>query len=660
MSTSSSNTDGLSGGKPLQGLVAGQKVFSRYELIRILGQGGMGVVWLAKDLELAREVALKFLPDIINYNPGAIEDLKRETRRSLELTHPHIIRIYDFRQEQPLAAISMEYVAGETLAARRSQSGPGCFSVAEITPWVRQMGEALIYAHEQAQVIHRDLKPANIMLTAGGQVKLADFGISQSLMVTATQVHKGVVQGSSGTLSYMSPQQLLGGEAQASHDIYSLGATLYELLAGRPPFYNGDVSKQICEVEPPALNQRRGKYAPELEPIAVEWEAAIMACLAKQPEGRPASVREFLARVGLVPGAASVAVPVTVAGTTERSGVPRWLPIAAGLALIIGLGWFFGVHQPAETKAAADAASAAAANAQGALAVRQKAEADAKQLELEAKLKAEQQARMEPAAQSEPARATRYSPWVNSLGMKFIPVPATDVLFCVWHTRVQDFEAFVKATGHNATKGMYSTGSGAYKQRGDSWKSPGFTQTGQHPVCGVSWEDARAFGQWLTEKERGEGKLTDAQSYRLPQDWEWSVAVGLNEARAGSPEDKAGKIKGVYPWGTQWPPPNGAGNYAGEGDQLPFIEGFKDGFPRTSPVSSFNANKYGLFDMGGNLWQWCEDYFDGQSGSRALRGGSWSSIAPDKMLSSYRDDVQPGDRNHYVGFRLVMVLGVRP
>ena len=205
------------------------------------------------------------------------------------------------------------------------------------------------------------------------------------------------------------PQQLLGGEAQASDDIYSLGATLYELLSGRRPFCTGDISKQICEVEPLPLNQRRAEYAPELEPVSAEWEAVVMACLAKQPEGRPASVGAVLARLGLV--AENAPVPAVAKPLAELApatgGVPRWVPLAAGIALIVGLGWFFGVHQPAEAKRKGEVA----------------------RLEEPAKLKVEAEAKAKLAAPNEPARATRYSPYVNSLGMKFIPVPGTDVLF---------------------------------------------------------------------------------------------------------------------------------------------------------------------------------------------------------------------------------------
>ena len=265
-----------------------------------------------------------------------------------------------------------------------------------------------------------------------------------------------------------------------------------------------------------------------------------------------------------------------------------------------------------------------------------------------------------------PASATKEKPWVNTLGMKFVPVTGTPVLFGVWHVRVQDFEAFVKATGHDATTNIFSLKADGWKQRGDTWKSPGFAQGPTHPVCGVSWADAQAFAKWLTEKERREGKLTVGQSYRLPADWEWSVAVGLAETREGTPKDKSQKIADVYPWGTQWPPPVGAGNYAGEEAKdadwpatFKVMEGYRDGYARTSPVGSFAANKFGLYDMGGNLWQWCEDWYDESATTkrRVLRGGSWNLNSPQALLSSRRNYAfVPGLRNVFVGFRLVVVL----
>ncbi len=253
--------------------------------------------------------------------------------------------------------------------------------------------------------------------------------------------------------------------------------------------------------------------------------------------------------------------------------------------------------------------------------------------------------------------------WENTLGMKFAPVLGTGVLFCIWDTRVQDFEAFVKETSYDATGGMYSIGNDGWQQRGDSWRSPGFPQGPTHPVCGVNWDDAKAFCQWLTEKERREGRLAANQEYRLPTDAEWSVAAGLNEQSGGTPQSKDGRIPGVYPWGTQWPPPRGAGNFAGtevrDGNwpsNWSVIEGYNDGYPRTSPVGSFGANRYGLYDMTGNVWLWCEDFYNGSNGSRVLRGGSFINLGSDTLLSSYRGSDAPGDRYGIYGFRCVLVV----
>lgn len=231
---------------------------------------------------------------------------------------------------------------------------------------------------------------------------------------------------------------------------------------------------------------------------------------------------------------------------------------------------------------------------------------------------------------SSPKSGKRYE---NSLGMKFVPVPGTDVLFCVWITRVQDYETFTRATTR-------------------AWEKPGFTQGQEHPAVNVSWQDAKAFCAWLTHKERAEGRLTTEQSYRLPLDWEWSVAVGLKEIRTGTPAEKDGGIKDVYPWGAQWPPPRGAGNY----DQSLSVEDF----PNTSPAGSFAPNTFGLYDMGGNVWQWCEDSIDGKSENRTLRGASWFLDARELLQSSKRYNYAPGVATDTSGFRLVLESGTQP
>ncbi len=220
--------------------------------------------------------------------------------------------------------------------------------------------------------------------------------------------------------------------------------------------------------------------------------------------------------------------------------------------------------------------------------------------------------------------------WTNSLGMKFAPVAPTRVAFAIWETRVKDYAVFAAATNRKC-------------------EEPGFDQAPDHPAVMVSWEEARAFCAWLTAKERLDGVIGNDMSYRLPTDPEWSIAVGLPEEQGRTPQEKDGKIEGVYFWGTQWPPPEGAGNY----DQSIGA----DEFQKTSPVGSFAANKLGLFDLGGNVWEWCEDRYAPGYGPQVLRGGSWSGLDRVGLLSSYRlHDAYPGDRRNVIGFRCVLVV----
>ena len=260
--------------------------------------------------------------------------------------------------------------------------------------------------------------------------------------------------------------------------------------------------------------------------------------------------------------------------------------------------------------------------------------------------------------------STKEYPWVNSLGMKFVPVAGTQVFFSVWDTRVQDFEAFVAdtdydATGGNIIGGMWSLGRDGRKQRA-TWREPGFSQGPTHPVVGVSWDDAKKFCEWLTKREQGSGALPRGRVYRLPTDAEWSAGVGLQGEEGTNPKEKDGKIK-LYPWGKEWPPPKGAGNYAGEESKIgeepsdwTVIKGYSDGYPRTSPVGSFAANANGLYDMGGNVWEWCEDWYDATEAGRVLRGASWYDDYPDRLLASCRLYGIPHLRIDYRGFRCVV------
>lgn len=273
--------------------VSGQKLFNRYTLKHILGRGGMGVVWCARDEVLEREVALKFLPELIILDRAILADLKRETKRSLDLTHKNIVRIYDFVHDENSGCISMEYVDGDTISNLRADREKKVFETYELMDWVKQLAEALDYAHNHVRVVHRDLKPSNLMVNKRLELKVADFGIARSLGDGMSMLTMGG-RGTSGTLVYMSPQQLDGVRGTPLDDIYSVGATLYEMLTSKPPFYSGNIDKQVHEKTPPPMHQRREELDIEGEPIDQLWEDLVAACLQKDPALRPQSITEMI------------------------------------------------------------------------------------------------------------------------------------------------------------------------------------------------------------------------------------------------------------------------------------------------------------------------------------------------------------------------------
>ena len=218
-------------------------------------------------------------------------------------------------------------------------------------------------------------------------------------------------------------------------------------------------------------------------------------------------------------------------------------------------------------------------------------------------------------------------PFTNSLGMKFVPMG--EIRISVWETRVQDYATFLQATGRR-------------------YEPTDFQQAANHPIVKVNWFDAVAFCKWLTDRERDENLIQDRQSYRLPTDKEWSQAVGLQNEQGGTPQARDGKIKNEFPWGKQWPPPSSAGSYS--------VPQKRSG---TSPVGSFRPNSLGLYDLGGNVWEWCADTYKGGTGGATrdwgvLRGGSWATTNRLEMQSSYRNVIDRNDRDVIYGFRCVL------
>lgn len=289
-------------------------LFRRYRVQRELGRGGMGVVVLADDTVLGVPVAVKLVPDPVVHDEDSINDLRREVLRGIALTHPSIVRTHTFERDSSGAGIVMEYIDGDSLGSLKNKQPNGCFQPEQILPWVEQLCAALDYAHREARIVHRDLKPRNVMLTSTGRVKVVDFGIAAAL---GDSMSRHSMEGKlSGTLNYMSPQQASGARPSPLDDIYALGATIFELLTGKPPFFRGNqtaIHSQIMNVMPPTIAARREEL--ELSApghVPKHWEKTVADCLSKRPEARPQTATEVFLRLS----GAAVVRPMSKTSTT--------------------------------------------------------------------------------------------------------------------------------------------------------------------------------------------------------------------------------------------------------------------------------------------------------------------------------------------------------
>lgn len=249
----------------------------RYELKEMLGRGGMGVIYRARDQQLGMDVAIKFLRDSFAKNFVAVDSLKREARAAMHLAHPNIVRLFNFEDTADVKFILMEFVRGESLASIAARKPGKRFTEGETIGYASEICEALKYAHAE-NVIHRDIKPSNILVTKDGRVKVADFGVASVIETFREDVEPDV----SGTPAYMSPEQVLGQPLDGRSDIYSLGVTMYEMLAGKLPVRPKEAEDQLIPMMPDPI------------PGVSEWmNNIVLKCLRKDPDGRWRDAQEL-------------------------------------------------------------------------------------------------------------------------------------------------------------------------------------------------------------------------------------------------------------------------------------------------------------------------------------------------------------------------------
>jgi formylglycine-generating enzyme required for sulfatase activity len=625
--------------------------FGHYRILRRLGAGGMGTVYLAEDTKLDRRVALKVPHFAGGSGTETLERLAREARIAAAVDHPNLCPVYEAGRIDGIDFLTMAFIPGKSLSEFIAPGRP--LPQKPVAALVRKLAEALQAAHTRG-VIHRDLKPANVMITPRGQPVIMDFGVARDHKAgDARLTPSGTML---GTPAYLAPEQLTGDLESMGPgcDVYSLGVILYELLTGRVPFQGPPlrVLVQVLEEEPAPPSDLRADVDPGLEAICRK-------AMARKREDRYASMAEFAQALqtwlGDDAAALALALPEFTAShhaptQPEQPGVTppapsrpaqpaaaptrrRWWRVpatAVTLGLLVGVAvaaWHWlrdSDHMPIETGEPTPPPAAA--------------------------------------FQAQPqAVGLPHSPEiVNVLEMRLVRIPAGKFLMgspASEATRFPDegpqhgvdFRQAFYLGKYEVTQGQYrrlmGTNPSRFARGGEGASAVHDVATEDFPVENVSWDEAMEFCRRLSElaEEKQAGRL-----YELPTEAEWEYACRAGTTTpfsfGGTLNGQQANCAGDFPYGTQ--------------QRGPYRR-------RTCRVGSFPANAWGLCDMHGNVREWCRDWYDkgyylsgentnpqgpGAGQYRVLRGGGWDESA-EACRAAYRSWLRPESRGG-VGFRV--------
>jgi formylglycine-generating enzyme required for sulfatase activity/predicted Ser/Thr protein kinase len=611
--------------------------FGPYRVIEPLGRGGMASVFKAYEPGLDRYVALKVLPPEFLKAPDSAPRFTREAKVIARLEHKDIVPIYNFGIDEGVPWMAMRLVGGGSLAAALQA---GRMSSARTVQVLRSVAEALDYAHGEG-VVHRDVKPQNILLDDDGEVYLADFGIARIAEASSAITTTGMV---TGTPQYMAPEQALAQEGVDHRaDIYALGVVAYEMFTGAVPF-SADTPLAVM-----MKHVRDPIPLPPLQHVPEPLRRALLRALAKAPDDRWPTATAIVAALQVaalqkgitedVPAITAHALtPIDGEALSEPPPLPRparkrggatALTLAFGCAIVtLGAALILGsvlYYAPWEHEAAA-------------------------------------------------------GPVVNPKdGLEYVRIPAgrfqmgcvpediqcldeekprhlAEITRPFWIGRtevtVDAFRRFSDQAGYRTAAerdGWVNTWDGTQwvQWPGMSWRLPGYDQANDWPAVYLTYDDAKAFCAW--------------SGGRLPTEAEWEYA-----ARGGEDGKK-------YTWGNAVPPivdNRKQGNFADEAAKRLWpawvtVVGYDDGYAYTAPVKTYAPNGYGLYDMAGNAWEWCADWYDpayygkaarvnptgpAQGDARVMRSGAWNNELRFARVS-YRFKMDPTFKYTSLGVR---------
>ena len=614
-----------------------------YELLRPIGQGGMGVAYLAKQLSLGRLVVIKFLNRDPDHDPQVqAARFRLEAELMAHVSHPNIAMIIDYGISDGRHFLVMEYVEGGDLRRYLDPKKPmGSYRVRNL---LGPLVEALQCLHQHG-ILHRDLKPENILMAGGDTPKVSDFGIAMHSDVNGSPTHS---EHFAGTIGYVAPEQQYRLPVDERTDQYSLAALCYELLTGQLPLGAFPLPSQV-----------NSRLHASVDPV-------IRRALSEDRSDRYPTIRDFGAALD---GALAI----------RRGGHPPYRLVAAAalLAACGSLAVYSSKRTPPLDSTRRAKPAPPASRRQGVVEATVKRPPVSPQpqsrndVPVEGTL-APDRAPAAPTRSSKPVvkASVRDMVVVNSVGMVLVLIPKGSFLMGspnidpyarldekpahrvrigkafylgACEVTVGQFRVFVGATSYQTTAERDGKGGSVYdRQRKESvtktdlnWRNPGFprAQADDEPVVQISRADAIAFCEWLTQHE---GVL-----YRLPTEAEWEYAC-----RAGSQ--------------TAW-------SFGDDPSALCDYAWFQSsGGPTTHPVARKLPNAFGLYDMYGNVWEWCKDRYapsypsgevsdpkgppEGQG--HVLRGGSWGSREPVEIRSASRRSELPGFRYYSCGFRV--------